>query len=73
VIGAVVILPMLRYMTCQRDAILAGLAAGPLAMIPAAIFFVTMIAFYPDIATAPLPSAVILTALHVPVFHMASR
>ena len=40
-------------------------------MIPAAVFFVTMIAFYPDIAVAPLPSAVILTALHVPLFHIA--
>ncbi len=69
VVGAVVILPMLRHLTSRRDAVIAGLAAGPLAMIPAIAFFLAMIAFYPGIAAAPLPSAVILNAIHSPVFH----
>ena len=70
VVGAVVILPMLRHITCRRDAVLAGLAAGPLAMIPAMAFFVAMVGFYPGIASAPLPSAVMLTALRLPAFHV---
>ena len=71
VVGAVVILPMLRHVTCRRNAIIAGLLAGPLAMLPAMVFFVAMIGFYPGIAAAPLPSAVILTALQAPAFHIA--
>jgi len=70
VVGAVIILPTLRHLACRRDAILAGLIAGPLAMIPAIAFFVAMIAFYPDIASAPLPSDLILVRLSHPVFHL---
>ena len=71
VIGAVVILPMLRHLTSRRDALIAGTVAGPLAMLPAIAFFVGMIAFYPAIAAAPLPSDLILRALDMPAFHLA--
>ena len=47
VVGAVVILPVLRHLTSSRDAVIAGLLAGPLAMIPAVLFFLCMIAWYP--------------------------
>lgn len=70
VVGAVAILPMLRHITRRRDAVIAGLVAGPLAMAPAIVFFVAMIAFYPAIASAPLPSDTILAALDVPAFHL---
>ncbi|MEO6114670.1 MAG: hypothetical protein ABIP07_09525, partial [Sphingomicrobium sp.] len=49
-IGAVVVLPIVRHLTSNRDAVIAGAIAGPLAMIPAALFFTAMIAFYPAIA-----------------------
>lgn len=71
VVGAVAILPMLRHITRRRDAVIAGLVAGPLAMVPAIIFFVAMIAFSPAIASAPLPSDTILSALDLPLFHLA--
>ncbi|QNA86474.1 hypothetical protein G4G27_22685 [Sphingomonas sp. So64.6b] len=70
IIGAVVILPVLRHMTSDRDAIVAGLIAGPLAMIPAIIFFVCMIAFYPQIGAEVLPSDYLLTQLGNPIFHL---
>jgi uncharacterized membrane protein YkvI len=70
IIGAVVILPVLRHMTSDRDAVVAGLVAGPLAMIPAIIFFVCMIAFYPQIGAEVLPSDYLLTQLGNPVFHL---
>src|SRR5262249_33962387 len=38
IVGAVVILPVLRHLTSDRDAVIAGLIAGPLAMIPAFMF-----------------------------------
>lgn len=70
VVGAVVILPVLRHLTSRRDAIAAGLVAGPLAMLPALLFFTCMIAFYPGIAAETLPSDFILQQLRIPVFHL---
>lgn len=70
VIGAVVILPVIRHLTSQRDAIVSGLIAGPLAMAPAILFFVAMIAFYPGIMEETLPSDFMLRQLEIPLFHL---
>jgi uncharacterized membrane protein YkvI len=69
VVGAVVILPVVRHLTSRRDAFIAGAAAGPLAMLPALLFFVCMTAFYPGIAQETLPSDFMLRQLQIPVFH----
>jgi uncharacterized membrane protein YkvI len=69
IIGAVVILPVLRHLTGTRDAVVAGLIAGPLAMLPAILFFTCMAAFYPQIGNETLPSDFLLRQLNVPVFH----
>ena len=63
IIGAIVILPVLRHLTSDRDAIVAGLIAGPLAMLPALLFFTCMVAFYPGIANETLPSDFMLQRL----------
>jgi len=68
VVGAVVILPVLRHLTGPRDAVIAGIIAGPLAMLPAIMFFSSMIAFYPQIAAATLPSDFLLQRLDLPLF-----
>src|SRR5688500_6655315 len=47
-IGAIVILPVVRHLTSSRDAVIAGAICGPLAMIPALLFFTAMVAFYPQ-------------------------
>ncbi len=60
VIGAVLILPFLRHQRSQRDAAVAGLLAGPLAMLPALVMFGCMAAFYPQIGDAALPSDFLL-------------
>lgn len=70
VVGAVVILPVVRHMTGRRDAVVAGLIAGPLAMLPALLFFLCMIAFYPGIAAETLPSDFLLQQLDIPLFHL---
>jgi uncharacterized membrane protein YkvI len=70
IIGAVVILPVLRHLRSDRDAVVAGLVAGPLAMLPAILFFVSMVAFYPAIASETLPSDFLLQRLDLPVFHV---
>lgn len=69
IIGAVVILPVARHFIARRDALIAGLIAGPLAMLPALAFFVCMIAFYPQIGAQALPSDYLLQRLQLPLFH----
>ena len=70
IIGAVVILPVVRHMTSRRDAVIAGLIAGPLAMVPALLFFISMMAFYPQIGAEALPSDFLLQRLSRPLFHL---
>ncbi len=69
-IGAAVVLPVVRHLTSNRDAVIAGALAGPLTMIPAALFFICMVAFLPDIAGATLPSDFMLQRLELPLFHL---
>ncbi|MDE1918381.1 MAG: hypothetical protein KGJ57_15405 [Sphingomonadales bacterium] len=70
IIGAVVILPVARHFTSDRDAVVAGLLCGPLAMAPAFLFLVCMIGDYPQITRAILPSDVLLRQIDSPVFHV---
>jgi uncharacterized membrane protein YkvI len=70
VVGAVIILPVLRHLRNNKDAFIAGVLAGPLAMIPALLFFVCMVAFYPQIAGEALPSDFLLRRLNFPLFHV---
>src|SRR5579862_1635803 len=44
ILGAVVILPVVRHLKRNSDAVKAGLLCGPLAMLPAFVFFVCMCA-----------------------------
>jgi uncharacterized membrane protein YkvI len=70
IVGAVLILPVLRHLTGRRDAVIAGLLCGPLGLLPAVLFFTCMIAYYPEIGSATLPSDFMLTRLDSPVFHV---
>ena len=70
IVGAVVILPVARHFLSRRDALAAGLIAGPLAMLPALLFFVCMIAWVPRIGAEALPSDFMLQRLNQPVFHL---
>jgi len=68
ILGAILILPVVRHMGCRRDALIAGVLAGPMAMLPAIMFFICMVAFYPQITDAALPSDYLLERLNIPVF-----
>ena len=70
VVGAVIILPVLRHLRSNKDALVSGLLAGPLAMIPALLFFICMIAYYPQIGSEALPSDFLLRRLKWPLFHV---
>lgn len=69
VIGAVLILSALRHQTSRRDALLSGLLCGPLAILPAMIFFVCLTAYGSQVATQTLPSDFLLRQLDLPLFH----
>ncbi len=71
VFAAVVILPVLRHLTSTRDAVIAGLLAGPLTMIAAVLFFLCMMAWYPTIGGEVLPADFMLRQLGVPLLHAA--
>ena len=69
-IAAAVILPVLRHLTSDRDAVVAGLLAGPLAIIPALLFFLCMVAFYPGIGAEVLPADFMLRQMGLPLLHV---
>jgi uncharacterized membrane protein YkvI len=68
IVGAVVILPVVRHLRTRKGAVVAGLLAGPLAMIPALLFFLCMTAFAGRIGAQTLPSDFLLQQLDLPVF-----
>jgi len=70
VLGAAMILPVVRHLTSRRDAVVSGLISGPVAMLPAILFFVAMVAFYPTIMNEAVPSDFMLKRLNQPIFHV---
>jgi uncharacterized membrane protein YkvI len=70
IIGAIIILPVTRHLTSRKDAIIAGVLAGPLAMAPAMLFFIVMAGFYPAIQQQVLPSDFLLGQLGFPAFRI---
>ena len=63
VVGVIAVLPFLVHQTSRRDAIVSGLLAGPLGMLPGLLFFFAMIAFYPSIGGETLPSNFLLAQI----------
>jgi uncharacterized membrane protein YkvI len=67
VVGLLVVLPVTRHLSTRNDAITAGLLCGPLAILPAMVFFLCMAAL-PDLGAITLPSDALLDKLHMPAF-----
>ena len=55
----------IRHMTSRRDALTAGVLAGPVAMIPAIVFFLALIASYPDVLKSSVPADFMMQKLDV--------
>ena len=55
-----------RHQIRRREALVAGALAGPIAILPGAVFFVAMLAQYPQILDAAIPLQTLLHALDVP-------
>ena len=60
-----------RHLTRRREAVVAGLLAGPLGMLPGLAFYVAMIGYYREIGAVALPSAFLLAKLQAPWFEWA--
>lgn len=58
----------LTHITRRREAVSAGLLAGVIGMLPAVFLFVAMMAHYPGIGDATIPSSALLEALALPWF-----
>lgn len=69
VLAAIAILPVVRHMTSSRDAVVAGVLAGPIAIIPALAFFICMVGWHPGIGNEVLPADFILRQLGLPLLH----
>ena len=61
----------IRNLSRTREAVVAGLLAGPLGMLPGVAFYFAMIGFHDEIGAVALPSAFLLGKLGAPWFTWA--
>lgn len=54
----------------RKEAMTAGILAGPLAMIPAIFIYTAMLSFYPDVLTEAIPANFLITQLNWPIFQL---
>jgi uncharacterized membrane protein YkvI len=71
IVAAIMILPVLRHIATRRNALVAGVIAGPMAMLPGLVFLLAMIGFYPEILSQTLPSDFLLQQMNAPAFRIA--
>jgi len=60
-----------RHLTRRREAVVAGLLAGPLGMLPGLALYIAMIGYHREIGAVALPSAFLLSKLQAPWFEWA--
>jgi uncharacterized membrane protein YkvI len=58
----------IRHLSSRREAVGAGLLAGPLGMLPGVAFYLAMMGFHDEIGAVALPSAFLLARLEAPWF-----
>lgn len=70
-LGAVpALLFSLRYLEKRKEALVAGLLAGPIAIIPGVFVFTAMLSQYPQVVDDALPINTLLNSLGVPFFQL---
>lgn len=62
------ILFVTRHFETRREAVIAGLLSGPLAMIPAILIYTAMLSFYPEVLAEALPANFLINQLDNPAF-----
>jgi uncharacterized membrane protein YkvI len=66
--GCLAILFSLHHITQRKQAVIAGVIAGGLAVIPAALLLIAMMAYMPEITSEKVPSLYLLNKINNPVF-----
>ena len=61
---------VVRHIESRREAVIAGFAAGVIAMFPGALIYTTLLAFYPEIMGASIPAVTVLDSVDVPIFQV---
>ena len=61
----------IRHLSTRREAVVAGLLAGPLGMLPGVAFYIAMMGYRDEIGAVALPSAFLLAKLRAPWFEWA--
>lgn len=56
-----------RHMETRRDAVISGMLSGPIAMVPAMLFYLAMLTRYPGILEVPVPADYVFRELNHPV------
>ncbi len=64
------ILFVCRHFERRKEAVIAGLLAGPLAMIPAIFVFIAMLSQYPEILSEAIPANYLIGQFDWPVFQL---
>lgn len=64
------VLFVIRHIQSRRQAIGAGLLAGPIAMMPGLFFYLAMASQYPEVLQRPVPANALLEALGSQVFQI---
>ncbi len=65
------VLATLRLHETRRETFIAGALTGPIVMIPASLFFLATVGYYPEILDEAVPSDYLLTILDSRVFRIA--
>jgi uncharacterized membrane protein YkvI len=60
----------LHYLETRKEAVLSGLIAGPIGIIPGVLVFTTMLSDYPEIVESALPINVLLGNINFPAFQL---
>lgn len=58
----------LRHQSTRREAVISGLLAGPIAMLPGVFLFLSLLGCYPQVASQPVPVTYLLAQLGSPWF-----
>lgn len=64
------VLFVVRHIEARREAITAGLLAGPIAIVPGLLFYLAMVGQYPAVADQPVPANYLLAILGSRTFQL---
>ena len=61
------ILFVAQHMESRKDAVISGILAGPISMLPAILFYLAMAASYPEILESPVPADHMMQQLNIAI------